>query len=31
MEDQGKSDKEFLDEILHKDKYDLRILPPVQG
>lgn len=28
---EGKSDKEFLDEILHKDKYDKRILPPVHG
>lgn len=27
----GKSDKEFLDEILHRDKYDKRILPPVKG
>lgn len=28
---EGKSDKEFLDEILHIDKYDKRILPPVVG
>ncbi|XP_065156521.1 glutamate-gated chloride channel-like isoform X9 [Atheta coriaria] len=28
---EGKSDKEFLDELLTSDRYDKRLLPPVRG
>ncbi|XP_029675720.1 glutamate-gated chloride channel isoform X16 [Formica exsecta] len=29
--EEGKSDKEILDNLLHSSRYDKRLLPPVQG
>lgn len=30
-EAEGKSDKEILDKLLSNDRYDKRLLPPVNG